>query len=208
MIYYDVRDLYNETLSIDMLKILLDINCDIIKEYYFIEHNMDLKNKVTGELKKPHYHIIVGIDIDNRKARKTLEKCFLPYTPFIKSIRSLNGAMRYLTHLDDLDKYQYSINDVNTNDLQKYNDLIVKEYKVSNSDNLLSEYYNYVLDNLSNGITLSNGDILDWFKNKGKLGFYLQKRYSILMMYGDIKDTIYNFGVVNKDVSPNKYKII
>lgn len=72
-------------------------------------HNED-KNP-TGELKKAHFHVVIMFD-----SVKTMEQAL----EIVKSIggvgcetvKSIRGVSRYLCHLDNPEKAQYSTNDV------------------------------------------------------------------------------------------------
>lgn len=69
-------------------------------------HDRDVDEE-TGELKKPHWHIVIMTDgpITQKRANELIE----PYngTKSAEYIMSLRGYVRYLAHLDDPDKAQY-----------------------------------------------------------------------------------------------------
>lgn len=66
----------------------------------------------NGELKKPHYHII--LIFENKKSFKQVQEIFNAINAFqkIEAVHSLKGQARYLCHLDNAKKHKYDINDV------------------------------------------------------------------------------------------------
>lgn len=101
-------------------------NCDELldvvrsfPEYAYILHDKDVKSD-TGELKKPHYHCVIRVTptllstIQNKF--EGLDKRFIEYNHEFK------WCLRYLVHLDDISKYQYSHDSVisNIDDIESY----------------------------------------------------------------------------------------
>lgn len=73
-------------------------------------HNMDIDSEETGELKKPHYHILLSYD------GPTTYNNVLNFTrnfnaPPPIAIESARGTYRYHIHLDNPEKYQYNDRD-------------------------------------------------------------------------------------------------
>ncbi len=73
-------------------------------------HNLDVNP--TGEVKKEHYHVVVMFD-----SVKTIEQALNLFdliggVAFCEQIQSLRGYARYLCHLDNPEKAQYSTEDV------------------------------------------------------------------------------------------------
>lgn len=65
-----------------------------------------------GEPKKPHYHVIIMFD-----SVKTIEQALSLFsqiggTDYVEQIQSIRGYARYLCHLDNPEKVQYSVEDV------------------------------------------------------------------------------------------------
>lgn len=84
-----------------------------LKKCAYILHNQDLKTDLSGELeelKKEHYHIVVKYD-NATTPQAISNKCGIP-TNYIQSVRSERQMLRYLTHIDDKEKYQYEYNDI------------------------------------------------------------------------------------------------
>ena len=74
-------------------------------------HEYDIKEDDSGELKKPHYHAIISFD--GKKSYTQVCEMLEPlHCTIPQPVNSVSGSVRYLCHLDDKDKYQYSIDDV------------------------------------------------------------------------------------------------
>lgn len=73
-------------------------------------HDKDLNE--TGELKKPHYHVIVSFDgpTTYKNANRAIQS--ITNGTIVKPCRSVRGSFRYFTHLDNPEKYQYSAEDI------------------------------------------------------------------------------------------------
>lgn len=67
----------------------------------------------TGDLKKPHYHIILCYNntVTGRMVKSLVDDLNQPIPMPIDSVK---GLYRYFTHKDNPDKYQYSENDIMT----------------------------------------------------------------------------------------------
>lgn len=72
-------------------------------------HDKDVT--MEGELKKPHYHLVLSYN-GNKSFEQIDEIARLLHAPIPERINSLTGAVRYLTHMDDPDKYQYESSDI------------------------------------------------------------------------------------------------
>lgn len=97
---------YMDSAPSNWLDILSDLHVPAFVSPY---HNKD-KNP-DGEYKKPHYHIMIMYD--NKKsieqAKENFEKIGGVGCQIVNSPR---GYARYLCHLDNPEKYQYSIEEV------------------------------------------------------------------------------------------------
>lgn len=83
---------------------------DIIDEAHvqWIEsplHDRDLNP--TGELKKPHWHILVMFD-SPRTYEQVVEIIKLLNAPAPQQCKSARGLVRYMAHMDNPEKHQYS----------------------------------------------------------------------------------------------------
>ena len=105
-------------------ELLLDKLSELQINYYLSPlHNMDIYTKLdveqkkiepdkVGYPKKPHWHLILCF-ASMKSFQQVVEiatdlKCSL----FVKEVHSLLGALRYLCHLDEKNKYIYPQNDV------------------------------------------------------------------------------------------------
>lgn len=103
----------------DLIKYLETNTCF----YAFILHDKDVIE--TGEVKTKHYHIV--LQLQDRKRKQTLLNDLARILNVEKNIISidelinLNGSIRYLIHQDDINKYQYSREEILTNNIKKVN---------------------------------------------------------------------------------------
>ena len=74
-------------------------------------HDRDLKEDGSQEFKKPHYHVLFCLDgkITETKAREMIRSFG---GVGLEQVRSKKAYQRYLCHMDDLDKAQYSQADI------------------------------------------------------------------------------------------------
>ncbi len=83
---------------------------DDIKGFAYILHKYDTKD--TGELKEPHYHILLRLW--SRRSLATVRRWFWcldengPVNTLNEPLGSVETGYAYLTHQYDPDKYQYS----------------------------------------------------------------------------------------------------
>ena len=114
-------ELFNsQNLTTDILKLLIDYykGC----KCYLIYHDKDVKE--DGSLKTPHFHCVLLLE--NRRSKENIindisTRLKIPSNCVsVDDCKSIQGAIRYLTHYDDTDKYQYSFEDIKSND-KKYN---------------------------------------------------------------------------------------
>lgn len=182
MIYYEIRNLYEVHYPRDTLIQFLQSHQDLL--YFGILHNKD--TFPNGELKKPHYHLIIGIEKDSKFAKSYLSSLFDDEALYFQNVRSLPHYIRYLTHKDNLEKYQYNDSEIFTNDLNLYEELSTKQITISKTDTLLDEFYHYILFYPFYKDTLER-DIFIWFRDKKKLDYYVRNRYNILMLIKSIK---------------------
>jgi len=98
--------LYPESARENWKTILQDLH---IKALISPLHDKDTDE--NGELKKPHYHIMYVFD--GKKSEKQVREINeLIGSVGLERVVSLKGYARYLCHLDDKDKIQYSISEV------------------------------------------------------------------------------------------------
>ena len=85
-------------------------------DFYSILHDSDIKD--NGELKTPHYHIVISFKNGFRTRCSTILKLFDDDTRLCISIQlcvNLFSSIRYLIHLDNETKFQYSKDLISTN---------------------------------------------------------------------------------------------
>ena len=100
------------------------------EKYAFIEHAFDIKD--TGELKKIHYHLYVRLH--KKKSfggvyeilNKWKENC--SQANLIINLENVPKFIRYLTHIDNPEKFQYSPSEIISNfDIQQYFELQIDD---------------------------------------------------------------------------------
>ena len=194
---YLLKSLYEENISKDSLITELDLLVEEgkINWYCGILHDMDFKP--TGEIKKPHYHIIVDVST-NTHHKKDVVDIFVPLYSiantelrelYVEPCRSPQAQVRYLTHIDNQEKYQYESYQVFTNDYDLYCDAFEKQIKLSATDNLLVEFIDtFIRDYQENGVCTEK-DVYHWWKMKGKLDYYMrnERKLNILLSREDIR---------------------
>ena len=74
-------------------------------------HDKDVTE--DGERKKPHYHVILSYK-GNKSFEQIDEIARLLHAPIPQRVNSLTGSVRYLTHMDNPEKYQYDNADIET----------------------------------------------------------------------------------------------
>lgn len=98
---------YPESAPANWLEMLEDMH---VKALVSPLHDRDVTE--DGEVKKPHYHVIVMYD-GPITARLMQERVSVFNGPaHVEAVHSLQGSARYLIHRDNPEKYQYSAADV------------------------------------------------------------------------------------------------
>ena len=100
---------------------------------YIINHDKD--NNELGELVEPHTHIY--LEYETPRKLSTIANLLEVEANFIEIIRNKKGYLRYLTHKDDLDKFQYDNSEVLTNSSVSYD---LRLLGASLSDKEIAEY--------------------------------------------------------------------
>lgn len=101
--------LYPDSESYDCEKLLSIVQSKFI-DWAFILHDRDVDD--NGELKKPHYHWV----------GRATPRCLSVVCNFmglpendIEIVKNFDNMVQYLIHLNDIDKFQYSPDDVESN---------------------------------------------------------------------------------------------
>lgn len=148
---------YPESAPNNWKEILQETGCQIaISPLHDKDENPD------NELKKPHYHILICFS-GPTTFKKVNSLCTQLNSPIPKRVLSIIGIYRYLTHLDNPEKYQYNEEDIvvlNGFDIKEYNGLTASQTLVIKKaiqklilDLNLTEYsdlMDYIIKNLSN----------------------------------------------------------
>ena len=100
---------------------------------YIINHNKDSND--LGELVEPHTHIY--LEYETPRKLSTVANLLEVEVNFIEIIRNKKGYLRYLTHKDDLDKFQYDDSEVLTNTSLSYD---LRLLGASLSDKEIADY--------------------------------------------------------------------
>lgn len=73
-------------------------------------HDLDV-NPGTGEMKKPHWHLVLSFE--GKKSYEQVAEILAPLGgPIPQRCHSLVGAVRYFTHMDNPEKHQYPASQV------------------------------------------------------------------------------------------------
>ncbi len=117
-----------------------------------------------GELKKPHWHILLSADgpISESAVKKIIEPLNCPVP---QKVGSSKGLVRYMVHLDNPEKYQYDMTDIvghNGADVSSYFELTATN-RLSCMKEIITYIYDNKIDNYSDFlmICISNSD--NWF---------------------------------------------
>lgn len=97
---------------------------DLLGRYYSILHTRDTDSE--GVLKTPHAHIVIFGE-EGRGTNGWIDTLSMAFKVpancvSVESTRNPTGSIRYLMHLDDEDKADYSIDEVITNDAKGLNE--------------------------------------------------------------------------------------
>lgn len=84
----------------DLPTVIRNLGCD---GYAYILHDQD--TDASGQLKKPHYHVI--LDFENERQSNVIAEAFSTAENNVERCKSLSGAVKYLVHAENPEKYQY-----------------------------------------------------------------------------------------------------
>lgn len=100
---------------------------------YVITHDKDTNEQ--GEVVEAHTHFY--IEYDTPRKVSTVANLLGVADNFIEIVRNKKGYIRYLTHMDETDKHQYSQDEVLTNNSIPYKDIVLGN---SLTDKEIAEY--------------------------------------------------------------------
>lgn len=109
--------------------------CKSQKKWAFIKHFPESNEK------KEHFHVILSFE--NATKKETLAKKLGIEQNYIDEIKSFRTMCRYLTHIDDEDKFQYNLDQV------KISKLFEKEYKkqfddIETEEEIINNIYSFI----------------------------------------------------------------
>ena len=150
-------------------------------------HDKDMN--ADGEIKKSHYHIL--LTFDGPVTEKQVIKLIYPLnTPLPKKVGSARGLVRYMAHLDNPEKYQYSRDEIVGHcgaDVESYFEL-TKTSKMSVMKEIITYIYENKIDNYADFLMICIQHSDDWFDvainyntlaiNKMIDGMWLKKKNS------------------------------
>lgn len=91
-------------------------------KYALITHDKDLDTE--GNLKKSHTHVVLALD--NSQEDNTICNVLGISYNYLQSISSIKGSLEYLIHLNNPDKFQYSLDEVEGDLKNKLEDYLLE----------------------------------------------------------------------------------
>lgn len=149
-------------------------------------HDKDINP--DGELKKPHWHVLLTSDgpITDVAVKRIVEPL---NAPIPKKVGSARGLVRYMIHLDNPEKYQYSRDEIVGHggaDVESYFEL-TKTNKISVMKDIIAYIYENEIDNYADFLMICIQKSDEWFDvainnntlaiNKMIDGIWQKKRY-------------------------------
>lgn len=125
-------------------------------------HDRDIN--ADGELKKPHWHILLSADgpITERAVADIAKKLNAPKHMKVGSAR---GLVRYMIHLDNPEKYQYSRDEIVGHggaDVDSYFEL-TKTNKITVMKDIVEFIYDNQVDNYADFLMICIKESDEWF---------------------------------------------
>lgn len=122
------------------------------------DHNDD------GEAKKAHWHVL--LTADGPITQKAAEKIIAPLNcPSAQKVGSARGLVRYMAHLDNPDKYQYSVEEIighSGADVASYFELTYTN-KLTAMKEIIRYIYDNEIDNYADFLMICIEHSDDWF---------------------------------------------
>lgn len=136
-----------------------------LAKYAYIKHDKDID--ADGVVKKLHFHVL--LEFINGANKKQLCVDFNLTPNLFQSVSNINGYIRYFIHKDDVDKYQYSVDDIVSKgyDIEK---IINSVYTMNNTD---------IINDLINYKNCSRYELLTYVLSRNYLDVY-QRFYKII----------------------------
>lgn len=163
---------YPESAPSDWFEILCE---ECIPAFVSPLHDRDLNP--TGEPKKPHYHVMIMFD-----GVKTVEQAQLIFDSIggvgCEVVNSIRGYARYLCHMDNPEKFQYSLDDVRScagADYLGVCNLAVDKYKALREMMIFCKENNiYAMPDLYD---YAYSERMDWYRVLCDSGSYVMSTY-------------------------------
>lgn len=148
-------------------------------------HDQDLNP--TGELKKSHYHVMIMFE--GVKTKEQAQEIILDIGGVgCEVVNSIRGYARYLCHLDNPEKAQYSVDDVRAlsgADFYGIINLAVDKYKaIDEMCEFCSENHIYYFNELSDYCRMNR---YDWFRVLCDCGAFYMRTYLRALQTKDLK---------------------
>ena len=164
---------YPESAPKNWLDILREIKFNVLVSPL---HDKDV-NPEDGEIKKAHYHVLMLFDTVKSKEQVALIRDAIGGVGF-EDVNSVRGYARYLCHMDNPEKYQYSPDEVLSIGTEDYFELISlpsDKYRVI--DEIIdwcdkTECYIY-----SDLLRYARENRRDWFRTLCDNGTYVVKEF-------------------------------
>lgn len=167
--------------------------------YAFILHDKDIKE--NGETKKPHYHIMIDYQDGGTHTKSTLTtlvKKTLDKDAFIDTIRNITKMSRYLRHLDNKEKAQYTIKEVITSNLECYLNLCEIKSPLKKDKENMEEILQEMIEKIDKYEIINGYDAFNYFLDKNKLSYFINHRNALLSFIEDRIDKVNRWNK-NKD---------
>lgn len=162
-------------------------------DYLYINHDRDkyifdvldengnvLHHK--GELKKPHYHIL--LHFNNPRYTNAVAKELQIEENLLQKCSSADSYIIYLTHKDEPLKYQYDVSDFSGT-------LINKVLRVYDTPVDLESQFNGIVDFIEHNRGISYRELGRWCASYGYLGIFLKYQSYFKEIYYEVKPQFY-----------------
>lgn len=143
-------------------------------------HDKDTTDE--GELKKAHFHLVIGTGQSPLLISTVASRLGVP-SNYVQFCDSFRGSVRYLIHVDHLDKYQYSPSDVQSNFNPK------KYFGDADGEQMAAEIFDY----LENHVGCDWIEVMRWARTSGNYAVF-RRDYRIFMDYYNL---LFNGGKKN-----------
>lgn len=177
--------IYPESTAKDWIQKLKDMH---IQAFISPLHDKDLNP--DGELKKPHYHVMLMFD-----SPKNFENQIKPIFEKIggvgrENVNSARGYARYLCHLDNPEKAQYNVNNIQALGGADYRKITLLP---SDTTQILKDIFRYINENniryLAQFIDICADEHEDWFELITTQKAYIIDKYIKSRTYMDETQT-------------------